>query len=516
MKSLKHLAVVSSYAGSLLFLPAVASAQTGEEVLNSVCAACHIKRDDGKLERIDSVRKTPEAWDMTVVRMMRNHHVPLSQEDRTEVVRYLASTRGLSVAETQGRRYVLEKEPVAVDEAPSQLMAETCGRCHSFARVALQRRTPDDWEKLLNFHLGQFPSLELQALARDRDWWGVAHSEVLPFLAKNFPLGQAPQQHAEALQQDWIVAGHQPGNGDYSGALRLEKAKDSYNVTLRYEINGKKESYQGKGVLLGDGEWRATLSNGTSEIHQVLELSKQGELSGRWFNKRNAVEGGRILAIPKGSPSRVIQVSPAYARVNAATEITITGSNLTGKLALPPELNGSVISQTADKVVVKVTPTSAVGLTKFSVGDADASMVIFSKLDRLAVEPTMAISRVGGNGGPIPKTPAQFEAVGYLNGVDGKPGTDDDVRVGVFGAKWSVDNWDEAAAAKKDSRYTGSIDEKGLFTPADAGPNPERQMSTNNVGNLKVIAQVDDQGKTIGGEAHLYATVQRFIDPPIR
>lgn len=516
MKSLKHLALVSSCAGFFLSLPIDASAQTGEDVLKNVCAACHLKREDGNLERIDSVRKTPEAWDMTVVRMMRNHNVPLSQEDRTEVVRYLASTRGLSVEETQGRRYVLEKEPVAVDEAPNQLMAETCGRCHSFARVALQRRTPDDWEKLLNFHLAQFPSLELQALARDRDWWGVAHSDVLPFLAKTFPLGSAPQQHTATLQKDWVVAGHQPGQGDYRGVLHLEKTQDTYDVTLRYELNGKQENFKGKGVLLGDGEWRATLSSGGVEIHQVLALSKSGELSGRWFNKDNAVIGGRLLAIPEGTSSRVVQVSPAYARLNTTTELTISGVNLSGQVVLPPGLNGNVVSQAANKVVVKVTPTAATGATDIAVGEAKAPVVIFSKLDRLSVEPSMAVARVGGNGGPIPKTPAQFEAIGYLNGTDGKPGTDDDVRVGVFAAKWSLDNWDEAATAMQDTRYAGSIDGNGFFTPADAGPNPERPMSTNNLGNLKVIAQIDDQGSNITGEAHLYSTVQRFIDPPIR
>ncbi|MCY1543599.1 quinohemoprotein amine dehydrogenase, alpha subunit [compost metagenome] len=142
--------------------------------------------------------------------------------------------------------------------------------------------------------------------------------------------------------------------------------------------------------------------------------------------------------------------------------------------------------------------------------------MVFSNLDRVVVEPEITISRVGGNSGPIPKTPAQFDAIGYLNGKDGKPGTDDDIRVGSFAASWKVDNWDEGAAAMKDMQYSGSIDQSGLFTPADAGPNPERPMSTNNVGNLKVIATVDDQGKSLAGEAHLYATVQRFIDPPIR
>ena len=52
----------------------------------------------------------------------------------------------------------------------------------------------------------------------------------------------------------------------------------------------------------------------------------------------------------------------------------------------------------------------------------------------------------------------------------------------------------------------------GIFTPAVAGPNPERRFSTNNAGDLTVT------GTALGltGEGHLIVTVQRWNDPPIR
>ncbi|MOA21370.1 hypothetical protein D3C78_1418600 [compost metagenome] len=55
----------------------------------------------------------------------------------------------------------------------------------------------------------------------------------------------------------------------------------------------------------------------------------------------------------------------------------------------------------------------------------------------------------------------------------------------------------------------------GVFVPGDAGPNPARKMSTNNAGNLKVIAQVDDGGKPLKGEGQLIVTVQRWNNPPL-
>lgn len=516
MKSITRLALRSSCAALVLAVAPFASAQSGEEVLKNVCAACHLKREDGTYERIDAVRKTPEAWDMTVVRMMRNHHVPLSPEDRTGVVRYLASTRGLSVAETQGWRYVLEKEPVATDEPPNQLMAESCGRCHTYARVAMQRRTQEDWKKLINFHLGQFPTIELQALARDRDWWAVAHNEVLPFLATNYPLGDAPKASTAKLAGDWVLAGHKPGRGDYSGKLSLASSKVGYDVKMTLNYAKGSETYKGSGVLLGEGEWRASLTNGKTEIRQVFALTAKGALEGRWFEKENEVSGGRLAARPVGSAPQILAASPAYLRVGAPSLITLTGVGLSGQPVLPKGVTGQVVSQSPEKVVLKLTASEALGSVNISMGQAQAPLVVFSKLDRVGVEPQTTISRVGGNGGPIPKTPAQFDAIGYLNGKDGKPGTEDDVRVGSFAASWKVDNWDDVAVATKDAQYSGSIDQSGLFVPADAGPNPERPMSANNIGNLKVIATVDDQNQKLSGEAHLYATVQRFIDPPIR
>ena len=41
-------------------------------------------------------------------------------------------------------------------------------------------------------------------------------------------------------------------------------------------------------------------------------------------------------------------------------------------------------------------------------------------------------------------------------------------------------------------------------------------MSTNNAGNLSVIATVKDGDRTLEGRGQLYATVQRFVDTPIR
>ena len=103
-----------------------------------------------------------------------------------------------------------------------------------------------------------------------------------------------------------------------------------------------------------------------------------------------------------------------------------------------------------------------------------------------------------------------------MNGADGEAGTEDDVRIGVMAATWSVTDFSEAAAALQDAQYSGTIDRFGYFTPAVAGPNPERKFGTNNVGDLAVVAVVDDDGTKHEGRAHLYchgAALHRSADP---
>lgn len=496
----------------VLSAPLPLAAQTGEEVLKTVCSACHVTNPDGKIERIDAVRKTPEAWDMTVVRMMRNHGVELTPEMRTEVVAYLSDTRGLSVAETEAYRYILEKEPVAEDAGPDQLMTETCSRCHSYARVALQRRTPEDWERLINFHLGQFPTLEYQALARDRDWWGIAQEQIIPYLAATYPRGDAPAPFAGDLSGSYVLAGHRPGRGDYSGTMQLTKEAEGYAATMTLIYADGEETWTGRGVVRGAGEWRAAFTAGDTVIHQVMAL-KDGRLSGRWFVADEDATGGRITALVTTAAPEILAISPAAIPTGPATEVTLVGTGLAGAPVLPEGLVAEVISESPEKVVLSVTG-AAEGAFTLGLGESAApvALAVYDAVDRITVVPEVAISRVGGNGGPIPKVPAQFEAMGWTDGPDGTPGTEDDLALGPVAATWAVTDWNEAAAAMEDAKYAGSIDAAGLFTPAGAGPNPERVMGTNNTGDLRVSATHGE----LTAEAHLYATVQRFVDTPIR
>lgn len=514
----KHALISLLATSATAALATAAFAEDGAEIVNSTCTACHAQADDGHIDRIDDGRRTPEGWDMTVVRMMRNHGVELSDEERIAVVRHLSDTRGLSIAETEAYRYILEKEPLSFDAGPSEMMTQMCGRCHSYARVALQYRTREDWEKMIHFHLGQYPSLEYQALARDRDWWGIAQTEVLDYLAENYPLGEMVPATDVDASGEWAVAGHMHGHGDYSGSMTIAKGGAEYTVAMDLTFaDGSNQKLTGQAVLIGAGEWRASLSNGTDSYRQVMALNADGGMTGRWFLTESDVIGARINAARTDAAPVLLGVAGDHIRAGESATVTLTGTGLEGTPGLSDGLSAEIVSATPNRMELKVTAAAdaAPGKASITVGDLSADIVVYNALDRVSILPEQTFSRMGGAGGLVAKVPAQFEAIGWLNGPDGEPGTEDDIRVGVFDAKWSFGNFDELAELKEDAKFAGSIDDNGLFTPADAGPNPDRQMNGSNAGNLSVTAVVEDGGQTLEGKAQLYATVQRFIDWPI-
>mgnify|MGYP000117894465 CR=1 FL=1 len=144
-------------------------------------------------------------------------------------------------------------------------------------------------------------------------------------------------------------------------------------------------------------------------------------------------------------------------------------------------------------------------------------MALYRQLDAVTVLPDYSVARIGGNGGSRNKMYGTFTAYGVDYGADRTAGTADDIALGSLPASWRVEPWDETAAHDQDVKFAGTMDAvTGIFTPADAGPNPERKQSTNNVGNLKVVAAVSDGSQTVEGDAQMIVTVQRWNNPPLR
>ncbi|GHU11724.1 hypothetical protein AGMMS50225_17880 [Betaproteobacteria bacterium] len=512
----------------LTLLAGNASAQNRINVPNLMAERCSICHADelGRLPRIQAQRKTPEGWLMTVVRMQRSHELRLTDDERRALVKHLADTQGLAPAETAPARYVLERRLNTVESFPSQQFTEMCARCHSGARVVLQRRTATEWERLVHFHLGQFPTLEYQALGRDRDWFNIALKEIAPALAKDFAYGDDAWQKWKLVKPapvegQWVVSGHLPGKGDFNATLTATlkdaqdaNAKDQYTLTLAGSYaDGEKLSGQGSAVIYTGYEWRGKVTINGVAYRQVFAI--EGDtLRGRQFVAEHDEIGADIVAARQGSgTSHVLAVQPAWLKTGAKTRLTIVGNDLAGEPELPAGIKVlKVLERTPGRIVVNaIADRQALGTHKVKVGGVEGGdLAVFDKLARVEVVPPYAVARVGGDGGSRPKVEARFEALGWATGPQGE------YRVGVVPAKWSVAPFNEDARRDRDLEFAGSIDGKsGVFTTNNAGLNPKRHLSTNNAGNLTVVASVANGGKALNAQGQLIVTVQRWNDPPI-
>ncbi len=521
------------------FLPA----QANEALLRHNCGACHgdPANPEAPLSRISEQRKSPEGWEMTLQRMQTVHGVQFSDPEGKadasgvlfQLVKHLSDTHGLAPAETAGFRYTLERRHNTVDVPEDAEYAVMCTRCHSNARVALQRRTEPEWRNLIHFHLAQFPTTEYQIGGRDRQWFPIALERTLPMLAAAYPLQTtewaAWQQTAKpALAGRWRVTGRMPGKGDFDGVMTAEVGDaDSYSVALTGTFStGEALEMDGHSVVYTGFEWRANLEGdaaaGGPGYLQVLEASADGStLSGRMFPPEHPERGIDIQARRDDGTPRLLAVSPAQLKRGGTSTIRLSGSALSGVPALGQGIRVlRTLSRDADSVVLEVSADAdaAVGVRDLAVGKSalPAALTVFDNVDRVEVWPAYSVGRVGGNGGSQPEVQGRFEAIAWADGPDGQANTTDDLRIGPVKATWSVAPWNEKAAEDRDVEFAGSMDkDTGVFTPAAAGPNPARKQSTNNAGNLKVIATVGEGEAALSGEAQLLVTVQRWINPPL-
>ena len=510
-------------------LPALAaSANDGENILNGRCQSCHVRQGNGDLEGIAGERRTPEGWDMTISRMRLWHGVQVPEDEQRALVEYLSDTQGLAPEETSKFRYILERRPDVV-EAEDKDLTIMCARCHSLARIGLQRRDDKGWTRLVHMHLGQFPTIEYQASGRDRDWFGIALKETSKLLAERFPFAANAwadwqKRSKKSPEGSWRVVGHQPGVGSFNGTATVSKSDQGFKVryALTYD-DGKKLTADGNVSLYSGYEWRGSTKLNGQDVREVFALSSDGNsFSGRFYNANMDSIGGEMTgARADQKTAQILSVNPGRMKAGETATVSIHGINLKGNVDLGSGvIIKRVVEASPNSVVVEAVakPDAKPGASKVGVGEttADNAFAVYKQIDSVRVEPAYALARIGGNG-PTPAVPAQFEAVGYLNGPDGKPETDDDVRLGVFPATWTNDDFNEDAKRMQDAKFAGQIDGKtGLFVPRDAGPNPARVFGTNNAGEQAVIAKVRDGDHELEGKGHLVVTVQRWNDPPVR
>ena len=517
------LVLVLSLGGVFSSIEARAQTPTedGVDTLRTWCSGCHTEERPGYFQRISSIRKSPEGWLMTLVRMQQAHGVDVPTDVRDSIMAHLSNSQGLAPSESAAARFALERRPNAQDLKLGDDLPTMCGRCHTLARVALQRRDATEWNRLVHTHVGQYPTLEYQAGARERDWWEIATKELPEKLANQYGFESKDWQQWQSktpadLSGTWVVAGRVPGEGGFFGTMKVART-DSMRYTADYKLvdtsGAARPERQTKVRVYTGYEWRGSGTEGARSLREVYAASADGtKLEGRFFDATHIEIGGDLAAFRAEGPPAIVAVMPRALKVGVTQTVVIVGRNLSGTPNFGPAARVKVIDRGTHFVRAAVTfdrnATIGERPIRWGAAKADGMVVVYDRVDRISVSPSYGIARVGG--GKVPPVSAQYEAIGYLERAGGAP-----LSLGPIDVSWQVEPFNADAVAADDVKFAGIMAPNGRFSPAPAGPNPNRKFSSNNAGDLAVKARLSQDGSVIEGSGRLVVTMQRWVNPPI-
>jgi quinohemoprotein amine dehydrogenase len=550
-----------------------------DPLIISKCAGCHARDANGMMRRISYVRTTPEVWEQILKRMIRLNGLETTPEESRHILRYLSSNNGLSPQEAKPVFWEAEHRLFRTQEeeggaVPSALQL-TCNQCHTIGRVLSQRRTAADYVKLANTHMALFPGSEPMVFRPQERY---AHPEDIPvtvtqlneyeselnyppappknengttrypidvaleYLAKNQPLVtpdwvawkgaiQAPK-----LAGTWLVSAYQPGRGKVYGETTIEAtstADDFVTKTVLHYPDGQVVTSTGKGIVYAGYSWRghATAAGGAkdpafpADSREAMLLSADGNtLDGRWF-WGGYQEFGLDVQLTRLQRNPVILGFDQFSvQSPSSSDLHIYGANLpVGLTAGDFDLGKGVqitkvVRSTPTEVALQVTVAAGLPAAPHKVMvkgmTAPQTLTVYGKVDYIKVSPDADFARLGGT--IAPKQYAIFQALGFANGEDGKPGTADDIPLGPLTAAWSLEEF-YSTPKDDDVKYVGSIADTGVFTPNLEGPNPSRRKQSNNYptenwGDVYVDALYKTAtGETLKARSYLVVGVPQYM-----
>ena len=514
------------------------------------CGSCHKLDDKHNLTRISWIRTTPEGWEQAIKRMVRLNGLTLNPDEARHILNYLAKDHGLAPEEAAPQRWYLEMRQPISEFTPSPQVRIACASCHPFARPETWRRTPTEWKLLVNMHLGYFPVSEYNSFhARPRpDGYGILPAaltttipaqpskdpvdEALDYLNKNCNLHSAAWSNWRAVLKDpnlkgtWFVSAHLQGKGKYFGTMTIAAGSSpntfKSETTLTRVSDGSKVSFSGQSVMYTGYEWRGrSKTESLGAVREVMTLTPdQSRLEGRWFWGGYQEFGFDVAA--RRSSADVTVLGTDLSAVHAGSKdvaVKVIGANFPRNLTIADIDMGAgvhvskivAVKPGELSVLVDVDPKVVSGFRSISVKTSTApdALAVYDKIDYIKVANDSALAHLGGT--THPKGYVQFEAVAYNRGLDGAANTPDDINLGPVTVKWSIEEF-IARYNDDDKEFVGSISADGLFTPAAEGPNQQRRFTTNNTGDIWVVAKYQDKDS---GPAPLTAKSYLVVTVPV-
>jgi quinohemoprotein amine dehydrogenase len=545
------------------------------------CGGCHQRDGDGMMRRLSYMRTTPEVWEEAIKRMVRLNGVAIQPQEAHEILKYLSTNNGLAPEEAKPVFWEAEHRLFRdqSDKIPADALQHTCNYCHTIGRVLGQRRTHDDYQKLIAMHIGLFPGAE-NTLRPRRPSGPVEEAPmtissptsgspaVLPPAAPAAPMradGKYPADVAidylskmqplltpewaawkavmrtPQITGKWMLTGYQQGKGRVFGTVTVEQGASPDEFTTKTEIEyastGVTLTRTGKGIVYTGYSWRGRSAGGKSESasadpgsdpkewREALFVSRDGNtMEGRWFWGGYQEFGIDAHLSRIGTQPMLAGASVFSVQTPSTPTVKLYGANFPATLKSADFDFGTGIKV---KRIVKRTPTSAdvelqvdpnlpVGIRDVSLGrsTAERSIAVYDKIAYIKVLPDASMARLGGT--IAAKQFAQFEAVAYSAGADGKPNTADDIPLGPVSARWGMEEF-VSTPTDDDVKFVGKLNDNGLFTPNLEGPNPERKKQannypTNNWGDVWVTATYDAPGGSpMKAKSYLVVTIPVYM-----
>jgi quinohemoprotein amine dehydrogenase len=512
------------------------------------CGTCHAPDAAGNMTRISYIRTTPEGWEEAIKRMVRLNGLELSPEEARSILRYLSDYHGLAPEEAAKVAYFSEHR-IIDEKIDNPDVAHGCASCHALAKPLSWHRTPEDWKYLKNMHVAFFPAVQFTAFDAPRRRpeadaappKGPAPAEVaLAYIVQSSPLHSPewaawqPSMQAPKIAGRWLISGSEPGKGRFFGQMTIEPGTSDGSFKTSAKIcyaNGSPAMTASGGAIVYTGyAWRgrATIDGPASSpadpktMRQVMMLEKdRSEFKGRWFWGEYQ-EFGMDVTMRRATGGPVVagvDVTSIEAGAHNAT-VRIYGDNLPANLTASDVSLGAgvnvdkIISRQPGMLTVSASVSSKATPGERTVTVKEATLAqayaVYDHIDFLKVLPATSLSHLGSSSHP--RGYAQFEAIAFNNGPDGKPDTPDDIDLGPVLATYKLQEF-VASYGDDDTSFVGSIDAKtGLFSPASDGPDPKRKSMRNNYGDVWVTATYQPQGAAspLVGRSYLVVAVPTY------
>lgn len=514
------------------------------------CAGCHSKDDKGNLSRISWERASPEGWQQAIKRMVRLHGVTIAPDEARKIVQYLSDEHGLAPDEARPGIYYFEKRHLDQEKFP-EVVREACVSCHPYAQAMNWRRAPEEWDLLVNMHIGYFPVVEWNSFRGQPQRAGgpppppgtdlrTPVEKAIEQMKKDFPLQTkewadwtASRRQAK-LAGRWLLSAYQPGKGQFVGEVSVEPGAAANEwvtrTTMKNLESGETLTRSGKSVLYTGYSWRGKSDSkdavDAKAAREVMLVSRdQNQMEGRWFWGAYDEFGYDVKLVRAEDRPTILTTSTQALRMGQTTKFQIFGDQFTASLT-PQDIDlGAGItvkrivsqSRTVVEIEVEVAGKTPVGMRDLAVKRVvvPSAIAVYDTIDYLKVASDTSIARLGGLG--FPKGYAQFVAIAYNRGLDAKPNTADDIRIGPVKSDWSMEEF-YAIYGDDDIDFVGKLDKNGYFTPNVEGPNPKRKFSRNNYGDVWAVATyrgddaaVQKDGKPLTAKCYLIVTVPLYM-----